>query len=667
MGAYDHDSKGTVRIYTYNGTAWTQQGSDLDGESGDRQGSSVSLSSDGTTLAVGAVNHDNRKGTVRIYTYNGTAWTQQGSDLDGESTNENQGKSVSLSSDGTTLAVGAWWHPIDRKGTVRIYTYNGTAWSQQGSDIDGVSTNENQGTSVSLSSDGTTLATGAYNHVSKGTVRVYNLINPSASPIASNVSAATVKNTNASIHLVASDADYDSLTYSIVSTPSSGTATLSGETVTYVPNTDFIGTDSFTFKANDGAADSATKTVTIKVIDGYLATANQIGLDIDGETGDSQGFSVSFNEDHSVMAVGASVHDSNKGTVRIYTYNGTVWTQQGSDLDGEANDRQGWTVSLSSDGTILAVGSQSFNSNGTVRVYLWNGSSWIQQGTDIDSEEEDWSRIVSLSSDGNILAVGAEQHDGLGGLYKGTVKVYRWNGTIWNRLGVNIDGEERGDNQGHSVSLSSDGLTLATGANRHNGSGTVRVYNWNGSNWIRKGGDLDGAAGDRQGTSVSLSSDGTTLAVGASRHDSRKGTVRVYTYNGTAWSQQGSDLDGAATDDNQGQSVSLSSDGMTLAVGAYGHDGRKGTLRIYNYNGTAWTQNGSDLDGEVGDQQGISVSLSSDGTTLAVGAPNHDSNKGTLRVYSLIDSTAPTVSSVTSTKADGSYNLTELITNHRYF
>ena len=51
-------------------------------------------------------------------------------------------------------------------------------------------------------------------------------------PVASNVSAATVKNTNASIHLVASDLDFDALTYSIVSDPSNGTFTLSGDTVT---------------------------------------------------------------------------------------------------------------------------------------------------------------------------------------------------------------------------------------------------------------------------------------------------------------------------------------------------------------------------------------------------------------------------------------------------
>ena len=136
-----------------------------------------------------------------------------------------------------------------------------------------------------------------------------------------------------------------------------------------------------------------------------------------------------------------------------------------------------------------------------------------------------------------------------------------------------------------------------------------------------------------QGYSVSLSSDGTTLAVGAFKHNSNIGTVRIYTYNGTAWTQQGSDLNGAATNDYQGNSVSLSSNGTTLAVGATGHDSNKGTVRVYNWNGSNWIRKGSDLDGESNDVQGISVSLSSNGTTLAVGAYWHDSYKGTVRIY----------------------------------
>jgi hypothetical protein len=180
-------------------------------------------------------------------------------------------------------------------------------------------------------------------------------------PVASNVSAATVKNTNASIHLVASDADFDSLTYSIVSNPSNGTVSLSGDIVTYTPTTNYTGTDTFTFKANDGASDSATKTVTITVISGYKATQTQIGADIDGEAvSDYSGISVSFNEDGTTLAIGAYANDgtaSNAGHVRVYSWNGSAWTKLGDDIDGEAaNDYFGNSVSLSSDGTTVAIG-----------------------------------------------------------------------------------------------------------------------------------------------------------------------------------------------------------------------------------------------------------------------------------------------------------------------
>ena len=64
-------------------------------------------------------------------------------------------------------------------------------------------------------------------------------------PVSSNVSAATLKNTNASIHLVSNDLDFDELTYTIVSNPENGTISLNGAIVTYSPNTDFVGDDSF--------------------------------------------------------------------------------------------------------------------------------------------------------------------------------------------------------------------------------------------------------------------------------------------------------------------------------------------------------------------------------------------------------------------------------------
>jgi Flp pilus assembly pilin Flp len=100
----------------------------------------------------------------------------------------------------------------------------------------------------------------------------------------------------------------------------------------------------------------------------------------------------------------------------------------------------------------------------------------------------------------------------------------------------------------------------------------------------------------------------------------------VYENLSGTWTQIGSDIDGEAVLIISGRSVSLSSDGSILAIGAWGNDGsglNAGHVRVYeNLSGT-WTQVGSDIDGEAaGDLSGFSVSLSDDGLTLAIGAHN---------------------------------------------
>ena len=86
---------------------------------------------------------------------------------------------------------------------------------------------------------------------------------------------------------------------------------------------------------------------------------------------------------------------SNSGHVRIYAWNSatSAWEQQGADIDGEAaDDMSGYSVSLSSDGTTVAIGATDNDGNGSnsghVRIYAWNSatSAWEQQGADIDGE-----------------------------------------------------------------------------------------------------------------------------------------------------------------------------------------------------------------------------------------------------------------------------------------
>ena len=128
------------------------------------------------------------------------------------------------------------------------------------------------------------------------------------------------------------------------------------------------------------------------------------------------------------------------------------------------------------------------------------------------------------------------------------------------------------------------------------------------------------ANGDRFGWSVSLSGDGKTVAIGAEGNDGNgtdSGHVRVYNLDGNEWQKIGQDIDGEAADDYFGRSVSLSADGTTVAIGAYGNDGNgtdSGHVRVYHLDdsgsSSSWIQVGNDIDGEAAyDYLGYSVSL----------------------------------------------------------
>ncbi|MCP4799453.1 MAG: hypothetical protein GY893_05830, partial [bacterium] len=119
----------------------TQIGSDIDGEAAnDYSGTSVSLSSDGSIVAIGAPQNDLwDSGHVRIYQNNSGTWSQIGDDIDGEGKFDHSGVSVSLSGDGSIVAIGADQNGGngENSGHVRIYQNNSGTWSQVGSDIDG--------------------------------------------------------------------------------------------------------------------------------------------------------------------------------------------------------------------------------------------------------------------------------------------------------------------------------------------------------------------------------------------------------------------------------------------------------------------------------------------------------------------------------------------------
>ena len=270
----------------------------------------------------------------------------------------------------------------------------------------------------------------------------------------------------------------------------------------------------------------------------------------------------------------------------------TDWEQVGVDIDGEAaGSEAGYSVALSDDGTTLAVGEWRNTgplgaNQGQVRVYEFSGGVWVQKGSDINGEAagDNFGIAVDLSEDGMTLAVGAPSNGGAGSL-AGHVRVFTFASDTWSQLGADLDGESGNDQFGSSVALSADGRTVAIGApsDRNTAdefnSGQVSVYSYS-TSWTQVGsrGQIEGEDGDLLGhlNAVDISDDGTVVAVGARLRNnglvSNTGGLEVYALSGGAWVQRGSTLYGDDAQDRLGYSVSINGDGTVAAAGAIYND-----------------------------------------------------------------------------------------------
>ena len=315
------------------------------------------------------------------------------------------------------------------------------------------------------------------------------------------------------------------------------------------------------------------------------------------------------------------------------------------------SDFFGWSVSVSADGNTLAVGAHQEDSgaigistdgtgeadnsatdSGAVYVFSRSGSTWIQQAYIKASNTEtidNFGRSVSLSADGNTLAVGATGEksnfigistDGTGEAdnsapISGAVYVFSRSGSAWTQQAyVKASNTEAFDSFGRSVNLSADGNTLAVG-----------TYN-----------EKSGFSG--------ISTDGTGEADNSTQN---AGAVYIFIRINNAWIQLAYiKASNPEFNDYFGWSVSLSADGNTLAVGAYLEDSGatgistdgtgeadnslpfSGAVYVFSRSGSTWTQQAyiKASNTGIGDKFGNSVSLSADGNTLVVGAPDEDSS-----------------------------------------
>ncbi len=150
-------------------------------------------------------------------------------------------------------------------------------------------------------------------------------------PVADDQNVSTDEDTPVGITLTASDVNDDSLTYQVVAGPSDGVLSGAAPNLTYTPNDNFNGSDSFTFQANDGQADSNVATVDIIVNDINDAPAADAGADQTLTDADNSG-----SEDVTLDGTGSMDGD---GTIDSY-----VWTENGAQIATGANPSVNFAV-----------------------------------------------------------------------------------------------------------------------------------------------------------------------------------------------------------------------------------------------------------------------------------------------------------------------------------
>jgi hypothetical protein len=269
---------------------------------------------------------------------------------------------------------------------------------------------------------------------------------------------------------------------------------------------------------------------------------------------------------------------------------------------------------------------------------------WRQQGQKLAGSDAvgtaKQGRSVALSADGNTAIVGGGNDDG----DAGAAWVWTRSNGAWTQQGSKLvgSGAVEAAQQGTSVAVSADGNTTVVGGPfDSSGAGAAWVFTRSNGVWTQQGEKLVGTGavgGALQGFSVALSADGNTAVVGGRADNGNAGAAWVFTRSNGAWTQQGGKLvgTGAVGNADQGFSVALSADGNTAIVGGFLDDNAVGAAWVFTRSNGVWTQQGGKLagTGAVGSaQQGFSVGVSADGSTVIIGGDVDNQDVGAAWIF----------------------------------
>ncbi|WP_242093592.1 T9SS type A sorting domain-containing protein [Aestuariivivens sediminicola] len=377
-------------------------------------------------------------------------------------------------------------------------------------------------------------------------------------------------------------------------------------------------------------------TITFLLCPFLIFSQIQIGDDIVGDVAQQRlGTSVSISSDGNIVAISAPEVNSN---VRIYENISNTWTQIGSEIAGDEDYASfGYSLSLSSDGTIIAIGKPYDDTNGSnvgkVKIYENIGGTWTQIGSDLtgDSEGQAFGTDISLSADGSTIAVST-------GYNSPYVRIFENVAGVWTQIGLDIILPTETYYRNIPISLSSDGSTLVVGDATNyieSDDGEVKVFKNIAGTWTQIGNTISFPGDFYFGTDVSISSAGNIIACGSLFGPN----VKVFENIGGVWTQVGLDIEGTGSGNGIGYNIELSSDGSIIAISENYSSFFTSYNSVYVFRNISgqWVQQGTKIDGVTdSDEFGAGLAISADGSILAIGGPGNDNNgagSGHVQVY----------------------------------
>jgi hypothetical protein len=385
----------------------------------DRFGWVVTLSADGNTALVGAPYEDDsgttRNGAAYVFTRTMGSWSQQAKLLAADkATDDEFGRSVALSEDGSTAIIGAYLEDDSSttdNGAAYVFTRAMGSWSQQAKLLAGDKASSDRfGNSVTLSGDGNTALIGGEREDDSGTT----------DNGAAYVFTRSMGSWSQQAKLLAADkANTDYFGISVALSSDGNTALIGAER-----EDDGITTDNgaaYVFTRSMGSWSQQAK---------FLAS--------DKATQDYFGYLVALSGDGNTALIGAYREDdggmTDNGAAYVFTRSMGSWSQQAKLLAGDKADFDffGRSVALSGDGNTALVGGHFESDSGTTNngaVYIFTRvmSSWSQQAKLLAGDKADFDYFghsVALSGDGNTALTGAYNESDSGTSGNGAAYVF---------------------------------------------------------------------------------------------------------------------------------------------------------------------------------------------------------------------------------------------------